>query len=548
MKAERLRRLLPLIFCWFAFVIPSSAAATEAAIASLLAEARASAGGRPCEQPTQDGLARVLCRGQIRIGVRTNYEGFGLRRSDAAGGAWTGYEIDLARALAARLGVALELVGVTPATRIAMLVEGRVDVVVATMGHTVLRDEQVRFVRPHYYRSQTVVIGDRRIAVRDEQDLDGRTVCVPLGNADTAQLAGDGARLLIFDNPQQMVDALRKDICTLAMHDDSFFSASFADPAFRQRFEPKLVVSSLPWGMATAQDDRLARLLDLLSVAWHAEARFLALARPHSIEAGFLQAQQEVWESAACRDAAGGARPDCLDPPADSALAPTAIAAPVEAFERWLRESLGLHAVFPMLKSRIALDLFLRGVAISLLLVAGSLVATFGFAIAFGAALCSPASVLRIATRTVTGVLQCSPLVLLLFLGYATVSTVLPYSTGLALQLSICMIGLYNGSHAAQAIADAHWALRARAPGGAPSLRQALQVASVQIMSFLVNATKSSSIASMIGVPELLNALTDITSFTSERVMTYSFLLVFYSLLVLVVVWATKVAQRRLHP
>ncbi len=548
MRAERLFRLLVLALFSLAVVIPASAAATEETIASLLAEARLLADGRPCEQLTQDSLARVLCRGQIRIGVRTNYEGFGLRRSDAAGGAWTGYEIDVARAVAARLGVTLELVGATPATRIAMLVEQRVDVVIATMGHTVLRDEQIRFVRPHYYRSQTVIIGDRRIAVQDEQDLDGRTVCVPLGNADTARIAGGGARLLIFDNPQQMVDALRKDICTLVMHDDSFFSASFTDPAFRQRFEPKLVVSSLPWGMATAHDDRLARLLDLVSVAWHAERRFLALARPHSIETGFLQAQHQVWVSAACRDATGGARSECLDAPADSNLAPTAMAGPVEGFEHWLRDVLGLSVTFPMLKWQVARDLFLWGVLISLLLVAGSLVATFAFAVGFGVALSSSSLILRLATRTLTGVMQCSPLVLLLFLGYATVSTMLPYSTGLALLISICMIGLYNGSHAAQAIADAYGALRATQRAEEPSLRKALQVASVQMMSFLVNAAKSSSIASMIGVPELLNALTDITSFTSERVMTYSFLLVFYSLLVLVVVWATKSVQRRLQP
>lgn len=115
----------------------------------------------------------------------------------------------------------------------------------------------------------------------------------------------------------------------------------------------------------------------------------------------------------------------------------------------------------------------------------------------------------------------------------------------MALLLAIVMIGLYNGSHAAGAIADAHASLRQSALA-VPTFRQAVQGASVQIMSFLVNATKSTSIASMIGVPELLNALTDITAFTSERVMTYSFLLVFYAALVVLVVWAAQRLQRRL--
>ena len=39
------------------------------------------------------------------------------------------------------------------------------------------------------------------------------------------------------------------------------------------------------------------------------------------------------------------------------------------------------------------------------------------------------------------------------------------------------------------------------------------------------------------GAPELLSALTDITSFSSGRVTTYCLLLVFYTLVVMVVVW-----------
>lgn len=487
-------------------------------------------------------MARVLCRGRIRIGVRTNYAGFGTL---TPGAAWDGYEIDLARAVAATLGVALDLVSVTPATRIAVLLEGRVDLLIATMGHTSLRDTQVRFIRPHYFSSRTVIIGDRRIRVETEHDLAGRTICVPLGNADTTRVAGAGARLLIFDSPQQMLDALRMDICTLAMHDDSFFAPSFRDPHFQLRFEPKLVVSTLPWGMATARPDRLALLLDRLAVAWHADGTFLAAANRHSLVTAFLENQLLRWQASGCMDASGGPMPACLDAPADTTLLPTSFAADVEAFERWVSDTFGVGLALPMLKSQIALDFFLWGIAISLLLVVGSLVATLVFAVGFGAALCARYPLWRVPVQLLTGLLQCSPLVLLLFFGYAMVSAVAPYSPRIALGLSIVMIGMYNGSHAGRAIADAHGALRAASPGATASLLLSMRGASVQIMSFLVNATKSTSVASMIGVPELLNALTDITSFTSERIMTYSFLLVFYSALVLLTVWATRVLQRR---
>ena len=539
-----MRVLLLLLSCWALSAISREASA-ESAIDALLEAARSAATVERCNGPQLDALQRVMCQGRIRIGVRTNYPGFGDRSPDPAAPRWKGYEIDLARAIATRLGVGLELVAVTPASRIAMLGEGRVDLVVATMGHTVQRDSQARFIRPHYYLSRTVIIGDHRVAVDHEEDLKGRTICVPIGNADNARVAGDGARLLIFDNPQQMLDALRMEICLLAMHDDSFFSASFSDPYFRLRFMPKLAVSSLPWGMATARDDTLAQVLDLLSVAWHAEGRFLSLAAGHGVDISFLTAQRTVWASNECLDARGAPHPGCLQPPTDVSQPMTAFAHRIEIFERWMRDSFGIQISLPMLKSQIALEFFLRGIVISLLLVAGSLATTFGFAIVFGAGLCASRRAVRLPLTALTGILQCSPLVLLLFFGYALVSTLVPYSTPIALLLAIIMIGLYNGSHAARAIADAHGALRAKSETGNASFGEAVRRASVQLMSFLVNATKSSSIASMIGVPELLNALTDITSFTSERVMTYSILLVFYSTLVLLVVWLTKAIQAR---
>jgi len=67
---------------------------------------------------------------------------------------------------------------------------------------------------------------------------------------------------------------------------------------------------------------------------------------------------------------------------------------------------------------------------------------------------------------------------------------------------------------------------------------RALGRSATQIVAFLINAAKGTPIASFIGAPELLSALTDITSFSSGRVTTYSLLLIFYTAVVMVVVWA----------
>jgi len=54
-------------------------------------------------------------------------------------------------------------------------------------------------------------------------------------------------------------------------------------------------------------------------------------------------------------------------------------------------------------------------------------------------------------------------------------------------------------------------------------------------------------IASFIGAPELLSSLTDITSFSSGRATTYTILLVFYTSVVMVVVWLCGKFQRYLE-
>ena len=83
-------------------------------------------------------------------------------------------------------------------------------------------------------------------------------------------------------------------------------------------------------------------------------------------------------------------------------------------------------------------------------------------------------------------------------------------------------------------------AVRGTTPGtlrGRELFGHALGRSATQIVAFLVNATKGTPIASFIGAPELLSALTDITSFSSGRATTYSLLLVFYTVVVMIVVW-----------
>ena len=511
----------------------------DAALSQRLLEARAAAAvPNACTQPNADRLIRVLCAGRLRVGVRQSYPLF----SEVRDGNRTGYEIEIVRDIAARLGVGVAFVNVEASNRIQFLADDKIDLVVAEMGDNVQRARQVRFIRPHYERSQTILVGPNDGRSGDWNAVDGQTVCVTVGNGSNARMLSHGIRLMLFDTAEALVDRLTDGTCDWAAQDDSFFAYYFTLPDFRTRFAPKFGFSEVPWGMAVARDgsEQLARVLDLMSQVFHRDGVFLTAAWANHIDTVFLAQQRGVWSRAGCDTASGSADPACVLPSADASMPATSFAAAVTAFEVWVHRTFGFEPMLPMLKTVPAWDLFLDGIVNSLVLVAGALAATLVFAVLFGRALGSHAWPLRWLARGIAIVLQSSPILLTLVVAAAVLHALAPNSATIALAAAILALGASNGANAGQAISEAYLTLQAEAPDRAPDrhlFRDALRRSATQIMSFLINAAKGTPIASFIGAPELLTALTDISSFSTGRATTYTLLLVFYTVVVMVVVW-----------
>jgi len=503
----------------------------DEALEALLKEAR-----QQCAQPS-DRLEKILCGKPMRVGVRDYYPLFGMRE----GTTHVGYEPDIARTIAQRLGVEIEFTRVNAATRIPMLGEDRIDLVLATMGHTTQRDGQVRFIRPHYYQSETALVGPKALRIGDWNDVATRTICVAVGNVSNAQMVSHNTRLMLFDEAGVLPDRLKDETCTLAAQDDSFFAFYFTDPAFANRFEQKFGFAQVPWGMGVARtgSDKLARALDLLSQIYHRDGTFLQIALKHRIRTVFLEDQQRVWQRPDCNTAQGSTNTACVLPPLNLELKPTSFAGSVNAFEDWIEKRFGVDITLPMLKTESAFSLFLNGMANSLILIAGALTATFVFAIVFGFSLGSDSRLVRWLAWGITMTLQSSPIVLTLVIAAAFAHALLPYSASVALAASILALGLTNGSNAGQAVSEAVISLHHEGgEKGMPLFVHALGRSATSIVAFLVNAAKGTPAASFIGAPELLGALTDVSSFSSGRATIYCLVLIFYTIVVMIVVWA----------
>jgi polar amino acid transport system substrate-binding protein len=185
----------------------------DAALARLLDSARAvaAAPGR-CAEPGIDRLVRILCIGRIRVGVRDDYPLF----STHTGTTRQGYEVDVAQAVARKLGIDITFTKVKAATRIPMLADDSTDLVIATMGDNTQRETQARFIKPHYYRSETMQVGARDLTAADWENIRGLTVCVTVGNASNAELVSRGVRLMLFDQAVSLPERLGDQTCTLA--------------------------------------------------------------------------------------------------------------------------------------------------------------------------------------------------------------------------------------------------------------------------------------------------------------------------------------------
>jgi len=288
-----------------------------------------------------------------------------------------------------------------------------------------------------------------------------------------------------------------------------------------------------------------------MSQIFHRDGVFLAAAHANRIGERFLRQQQVRWRRPECNTDTGSNDPGCVIPPSNATLQPTRFSAGVGAFEAWFGRLTGFPLQLPMLQTQPAWLLFLDGIVNSFILIVGVLVATLGFALLFGAAMASRWRLLRWTARGITIVLQSSPILLTLVIAAAIIRAFFTYSPAVALGSAIVALGLTNGGNAGQAIAEAYLSVCAERAGSHISRTdlfvRALSRAATQIVAFLINAAKGTPIASFIGAPELLSALTDISSFASGRATTYTLVLIFYTGIVIAVVWSCRRFQRFLE-
>jgi len=102
-----------------------------------------------------DRLDDVKARGKFIVGVSDTTPPFSFRRSD---GTFAGYDLDIVRLVASRLGVAVDMVPVSSAERIPLILQDKVDFVATSMTRTVARLKQVDFSVIYFITPHAVIV------------------------------------------------------------------------------------------------------------------------------------------------------------------------------------------------------------------------------------------------------------------------------------------------------------------------------------------------------------------------------------------------------
>lgn len=115
----------------------------------------------------------------LRVGVRDDIINFGFYNETT--GKYYGLEIDLAAELARRIGCdGVEYITVTPDTRKDMLLNGEVDVVIATYCIAESREENFDFSAP-YYEDDTIIMVEKSTLFGSIRDLKDKNIGIVNG-------------------------------------------------------------------------------------------------------------------------------------------------------------------------------------------------------------------------------------------------------------------------------------------------------------------------------------------------------------------------------
>ncbi|MFC0196837.1 glutamate ABC transporter substrate-binding protein [Microbacterium arthrosphaerae] len=159
--------------------------------------------------PTFDAITE---RGSVKVGVKEDQPGLGYL--DPTTGERTGFDVDIARWIAASLGYdedQIEFTAIPSANREQAIVNGDIDYYVGTYSITDKRKEQISFAGPYFITGQGLLVAADNEDIEGPDDLAGKNVCSATGSTSIQRIKDEypDATTTEFDTYSQCVEQLK---------------------------------------------------------------------------------------------------------------------------------------------------------------------------------------------------------------------------------------------------------------------------------------------------------------------------------------------------
>jgi ABC-type amino acid transport substrate-binding protein len=130
--------------------------------------------------PADTTMGKIQAKGEIAIGVKYDVPPFGVKNPQS--GDIEGFDIDVGKAIANKLGVKPKFIEAISDNRIPFLKNGTADLILSTMTINKERDQEIDFSEPYFVARGRVLVGPDS-DVKGVDDLGkGDSVCTALGS------------------------------------------------------------------------------------------------------------------------------------------------------------------------------------------------------------------------------------------------------------------------------------------------------------------------------------------------------------------------------
>ncbi|WP_110950518.1 transporter substrate-binding domain-containing protein [Pseudomonas bohemica] len=215
-------------------------------------------------------LDKIQQRHKISIGVILSGPPFGT--IDPKTGEHLGYNVELAKGIAQKLGVDLETVSVLAPNRVQFLQQGKVDILIANMQYTDERAGILDYAPTPYEEVGGAALIRKGAGISKWEDLKGKPVCVSQGSNFIKPLQETyGAEIKAFRSQSESLLSLRGNGCVAAVHVSPTMHALLDEPEWADYNIPlpsDLIPSKSVIWVRKGEHDTQAKI-DAIIRDWH---------------------------------------------------------------------------------------------------------------------------------------------------------------------------------------------------------------------------------------------------------------------------------------